>query len=59
MAVWIIIASFNNDVFGFAQKLPPFVLGQPAVEIFCVLLPWSVEPKKYDRGSMDYNPSLQ
>lgn len=24
-----------------------------------VLLPWSVEPKKYVRGSRDYNPSLQ
>ena len=36
---------FNNVVFGFAQKLPAFVLGPLAVESFCVLLPWSVEPK--------------
>jgi hypothetical protein len=44
VVVGIITASYSNVVFGFAQKLPAFVLGPPAVESFCVL-PWSVEPK--------------
>jgi hypothetical protein len=43
VAIGIITASSSNVIFGFAQKLPAFVLVPPAVESFCVL-PWCVEP---------------